>query len=70
MFQQGLESSREESDEQSDESDEVQEKYAYIIVPVKVSNAQIKNTKPKRPLKTSKYPLDNKNSKHYQGGVI
>ena len=68
MFQEGLHSSMEND---SQDTEEVQERYAYIIVPVKVSNSvklQTKNSNVKLPFKQSKYPIASKDKqKNYQG---
>jgi hypothetical protein len=68
LFQEGLHSSMEND---SQDTEEIQERYAYIIVPVKVSNSiklQNKNSNLKLPYKQSKYPIASKDKqKNYQG---
>jgi hypothetical protein len=68
LFQEELHSSFENDTE---DTDEIQERYAYIIVPVKVSkpsDIQSKKLKPKLPHNQSKYPMATKDKqKNYQG---
>jgi hypothetical protein len=68
LFQEELRSNFEN---ETEDIDEIQERYAYIIVPVKVSKASgthTKKLKPKLPHKQPKYPMAAKDKqKNYQG---